>query len=627
MTRRRKLLFALVALAMSVVFSLILLFAADLYVHRKFADAGGLNTRGYRGELVGRKAEGERRVLVVGGSTALGYGVRANEAIPAVLQSLLNTAQPGQAAPPRVSVVNLGYNNAGVDQFTDVLEDYAYLSPDLVVFYTGYNDLVFTDTFALQNRDIGRRSSALFRWIGYFPMLPMVAKEKAMAIRYGGELDAAYKGRQTAFKPSALQRSQAALLEAMGRIGDSLDQPSTGATRPPARAPKDPAAIECAQYTDYCDALGTAIQYAIDHGARVLVVTEPYISAIHREQQALSSIYVRKRFRDAARVGLANLGTAVDLSDPAMDRDGSHLTPLGSRRVAERLVAPVTALLAGRADAEAIVEPAMANASSPLAAPAVTEPHRVGETRIAPVDQRAMTWVPAGAFVMGSPTSELQRDVDETPSRVVIARGFWLDVAEVTNAAYRRFVAAVPEWSPSRVAETRPPAVMGRYVPSWQNGEPPAADTDLPVTGVPWAMASAYCAWAGKRLPTEAEWEYAARAGSTTAFWWGDAFAATHANVQTSGALAASMPARVNPWGLADMSGNVWEWTSSVDAPYPYRADDGREGPDPSGWKLRVIRGGAWPVGPAFARSADRVRYNPRVASAYVGFRCAANGA
>src|SRR4051812_14294657 len=106
MTRRRKLVFAAAAMTLAVVSILGLSFAADLYVHWKFGDTAGVNYRGYRGPVLGRKASGERRVVVLGESTVFGYGVHAKEAFPPILERLLNEPVNG-VAPAKVSVANL----------------------------------------------------------------------------------------------------------------------------------------------------------------------------------------------------------------------------------------------------------------------------------------------------------------------------------------------------------------------------------------------------------------------------------------------------------------------------------------------------------------------------------------
>ena len=224
---------------------------------------------------------------------------------------------------------------------------------------------------------------------------------------------------------------------------------------------------------------------------------------------------------------------------------------------------------------------------------------------------------------MGSPTSAENGDRDETLQRVTIVTGVWMDAAEVTNLSFQEFVRDQPSWSRSRVD---PRVHSGSYLKDWVGDEPPLGRADYPVTYVSWLAARAYCQWAEKRLPTEAEWEYAARAGTSTAYWWGDTFDESRANEDRNASGPVGKARHTNAWGLADITGNVWEWTSSAYQPYPYRADDGREDPNKGGDVPRVLRGGSWVDAPRILRSANRLSFDPRGADVNIGFRCARSG-
>lgn len=219
-------------------------------------------------------------------------------------------------------------------------------------------------------------------------------------------------------------------------------------------------------------------------------------------------------------------------------------------------------------------------------------------------DDVEMVPVPAGEFIMGSDDPEA--DDDEKPASKVFVGSFSIDKFEVTNARYLRCIEAG--------ACTRPVGL----------GHDAVTRANLPVTIVSWHQAVVYCRWAGKRLPTEAEWEKAARGTDGRRYPWSNDFDAKRANVgYTSGSTAVgSFPNGASPYGAMDMAGNVWEWTSSLYKPYPYDSRDGREDRNARG--SRVERGGSWYYPPRHARTTHRtaVGYIYRRISD-LGFRCA----
>ena len=235
--------------------------------------------------------------------------------------------------------------------------------------------------------------------------------------------------------------------------------------------------------------------------------------------------------------------------------------------------------------------------------------------------------VPGGSFTMG--TSESSVDVlmarfsskrrelfaSELPAHAVSVPAFFVDRTEVTNAAFKTFVDMHPEWSREQLTAERH---NGDYLKTWVGGSYPAGESDLPVTFITWHAATAYCESAGKRLPTEAEWEFAAGRGLTAEFPWGeDAPDATKAN--WSGAKIGK-PSPVGSFppahGLYDMAGNVWEFTSDawkdsyLDTA---KASSGR----------RVIRGGSFGGSPVNLRVRYRDSHPELGAGPHVGFRCA----
>jgi len=230
--------------------------------------------------------------------------------------------------------------------------------------------------------------------------------------------------------------------------------------------------------------------------------------------------------------------------------------------------------------------------------------------------QEGMAPVPAGEFQMGR--SKLTRDdkttmrpvvlLDDRPVHKVSVSAFLMDRTEVTQAEYAKFAAA-----------TR------RRVPyHWQGGNVPAGQEQFPAYNVDWDDASAFCAWAGKRLPTEAEWERAARGGKEgLSYPWGDTIDAKKARYGTEAGPGPVAQFPPNDFGLYDMAGGVSEWIADWFEKDYYKASPAQDPKGPAAGAYRVIRGGAWsdsaPRCTVFFR--NWVRPNHRTPN--LGFRCA----
>ena len=254
--------------------------------------------------------------------------------------------------------------------------------------------------------------------------------------------------------------------------------------------------------------------------------------------------------------------------------------------------------------------------------------------------------IPAGAFLLGTPERDLSALAkayggtresyrEESPQHELALPAFEIARIPVTNALYAAFVAATDAPAPG----------------TWHGPQPPAALADHPVVDVSWDAANAFCAWLttatkdeGRRtkdegiteaslglpssvfrLPSEAEWERAARGIDRRTFPWGAAWDTARANTRESG-LAGTTPVGAYPRGASadgclDMAGNVWEWTASLDLRYPYAADDGREVPRAPG--RRILRGGCYANPHGFARCTCRFRLLPTVRNPFMGFRLA----
>lgn len=224
-----------------------------------------------------------------------------------------------------------------------------------------------------------------------------------------------------------------------------------------------------------------------------------------------------------------------------------------------------------------------------------------------------MVFVPAGEFKMGSSAEQLLKmaEVDEFPQRMVFVDDFYIDVHEVTNAQYKVFLEATGTEAP----------------PRWQNGNYGLGEDGMPVVSITWEEAAAYAKWVGKRLPTEAEWEKAARGTDGRVFPWGDSFDRALANNGERLAPIMSYAAGVSPYGCFDMAGNAAEWVDGWYEQYP-RADTdllpaGVPDRNPVFAKdRRVYRGGSWNTFSKYLRCANREHTSAGKRWVYVGFRC-----
>ena len=262
-------------------------------------------------------------------------------------------------------------------------------------------------------------------------------------------------------------------------------------------------------------------------------------------------------------------------------------------------------------------------------------------------DGAEMIWMAGGGFLMGSTRPEVDaqfRDaglpedwkkytLDEEPRHQRTIEPFYIYKYEVTNCQYKAFIDATGHTPP----------------PHWKGEDYPADKGDHPVVEVRWDDAVAYCRWAGTRLPTEAQWEYAARGAApedgqpSRVFPWGNTWdrrlsnnASLHAGKELQNAAdwkvwyggdqkslfpltsrVGSFPKSVSPFGVHDMAGNAWEWCADIQAPYP-----DQRAADAENKKLRSRRGGSWANVALHIRSADRQPAAHDDLNLYTGFRC-----
>ncbi len=316
--------------------------------------------------------------------------------------------------------------------------------------------------------------------------------------------------------------------------------------------------------------------------------------------------------------------------------------------------------------------PPTATPVPPTDTPPPAPPLDIGSTMISEKDGMEMVYVPAGEFLMGSTSSQVQDIVrqcveagekqddcerwfgDETPQHTVYLDAFWIDKTEVTNAMFAKFVE-----SEAYQTTAEKEGCGWVYLPDKKDWDcisgadwrhPRGPDSDLsgldahPVVLVSWFDAKAYCEWVGKRLPTEAEWEKAARGTDGRTYPWGNEwdvhttkrlnFADKNADLDWSDreaddgyqytAPVGSYPAGASPYGALDMAGNVWEWVADwYDANY-YATSPSRNPTGPHSGDVRVLRGGSWHDIQDDVRSAPRYGYDPDLRGDDSGFRCVA---
>ena len=244
---------------------------------------------------------------------------------------------------------------------------------------------------------------------------------------------------------------------------------------------------------------------------------------------------------------------------------------------------------------------------------ATEAPLEVIPTKISPHDGVTLLYVPAGEFVMGTEATHPLAQEDESPQHTVTLDAFWIDQVEITNERYTRCVEA-------NVCE----AIVS---PRENMTEQP----NFPVQGVAWPEAVKYCEWVGRRLPTEAEWEKAARGTDARLYPWGDRYTDTlRVNIDFRvGDVneVGSNPDDKSPYNVLDMAGNLSEWVyDRYDANY-YASSPAQNppGPSKSGLGQRVTRGGKWNAAPKAARTANRFWSFP-YRDDFSGFRCAEDG-
>jgi formylglycine-generating enzyme required for sulfatase activity len=347
------------------------------------------------------------------------------------------------------------------------------------------------------------------------------------------------------------------------------------------------------------------------------------MSEIHAQQWYLLAKYI------LFIAGIAGVVLTIWLWSESSSFNTTRLTPtIAPRLTAEISQKPTPTVLS-------VVE------NTPGASP--TQELGIGSTVVREQDGAVMVYVPAGEFTMGSDADDAMAEcqkfrddcsrdwfLDEEPPHQVYLDAFWIDQTEVTNSMYALCVK------------------IGACIFPFRNNSVTRSDYSInqkygnyPVMFVTWEQANTYCEWVSGQLPSEAQWEKAARGTDGRIYPWGNEFSGNPANfcdVNCSFPWAYKMvndnyndtaPVKSyeegkSIYGAYDMAGNVWEWTSSLRKPYPYNPKDGRE--DLYAQGDRVLRGGSWNFNIIGLRSSNHDEYNdPELWINSIGFRCARN--
>jgi sulfatase modifying factor 1 len=239
-------------------------------------------------------------------------------------------------------------------------------------------------------------------------------------------------------------------------------------------------------------------------------------------------------------------------------------------------------------------------------------------------DRAPMVEIPSGSFPMGVPPGDRDGGRDEYPRHEVLLDTFWIDQFEVTNGRYVEFVKSAGHRVPQN--PTNPTRNL------WQGDSITESLAERPVINVDWFDADAYCKWVGKRLPTEAEWEKAAKGTSDRRFPWGNVEpTAKHLNYnqrwigEKTLMPVGSYEAGKSPYGVYDVVGNVWEWVNDwYDARY-YEKSPSKNPTGPQEGTKKVIRGAGWQNETPTVRIFTRVDSDPSMRNESTGFRCAAD--
>jgi formylglycine-generating enzyme required for sulfatase activity len=304
-------------------------------------------------------------------------------------------------------------------------------------------------------------------------------------------------------------------------------------------------------------------------------------------------------------------GLRINSSTPVPTKDVNQVVMEMNATMTAQVVASEQALLMATATSVAMT----ANAPTPTNTPTATPEPLLGSSRTSPVDGMVQVYVPSGSFLMGSTDADTEAEIQEKPQHTVYLDGYWIDQTEVTQGMFKRCIAST----------TCPDVVHDlEQNPNFTN---PDYDNH-PAIYVTWDQAKTYCERVGRRLPTEAEWEKAARGTDGRLYPWGNTppngNQALFNKALNGTRPVGGYPDGISPYGALDMIGNVREWVTDFYSEYYYgeSAERNPTGPTEAKDNEHVLRGASWTDAVHYARIAMRFHHVPWSPGDNRGFRC-----
>jgi hypothetical protein len=322
---------AVVTLALIVV-------AVDVNLHDRLEGVAGQNTRGYRGALrLTAPGGGQHRLLMVGDASTFGFGVSLDESLPSYLRYRLWVRGRRTDDKYSVQMINAAAVPDAAYALRYAIRDYARFRPDIVIIDGGYDG--FCEGCA-PNRSVSRHRSAIFRSTGYWPIVPQYLEERGTML----EARSSYPARFLGVTLAVAGRTAAALDEAavFGRRALSAEGPERrdGIVGADGRVelPREPSCGP--RWSEYCGAIAAAVDEALAHPAtrHVVVMTPPYLSDRHREQQRVMAAMIAARFGASPLVSYLDAGDAIDLRDPTLALGGGIRTMRGNQELGEQIL-------------------------------------------------------------------------------------------------------------------------------------------------------------------------------------------------------------------------------------------------------------------------------------------------